>query len=169
MTDSQNASSVYADIINLPHHKSATRPHMSLYDRAAQFAPFAALSGYEDMVRETARQTDSEIELSDNEKDIINGVLTEIAFLAESGAHPTVSVTYFIPDSNKQGGRYETYTGMVKKVDTFQKELVFYGSGDIKDKRTPTKELSIERIFSLLIQIPSDSGQEQNENSSISI
>lgn len=102
--ENRDAKTVYADIIHLPHHQSENRPHMPLYDRAAQFAPFAALSGHENMITEEARLTDSEIELSDSEIDIINGVIAEIFFLVENGAHPTVSVTYFKPDLYKKGG-----------------------------------------------------------------
>ena len=77
---------------------------MSLHDRAAQFAPFAALSGYDDMVSEEARITDSEIELSDSMIEIINSVIADIGTMIENGGHPTVTVTYFKPDSHKSGG-----------------------------------------------------------------
>jgi len=120
---------------------------MSLHNRAAQFAPFAALSGYDDMVAETARLTDSEIELSDGEIAVINAVIAEIASLTENGAHPRVSVTYFLPDRYKQGGSYETLKGVVKKLDAIEKKLIFYGSDDIGDRRVPTVGIPIERII----------------------
>lgn len=149
--EKQDARAVYADIIDLPHHQSETRPHMSLYDRAAQFAPFAALSGYDDMVVETARLTDSEIELSDSEIELINGVIAEIHRLTESGAHPAVSLTYFIPDQYKQGGSYEPFNGIIKKIDPVGKKLIFYGSDDIDDRRIPTVDIMIERIIRITL------------------
>ena len=149
--EKQDARAAYADIIDLPHHQSETRPHMSLYDRAAQFAPFAALSGYDDMVVETARLTDSEIELSDSEIDIITDVIAEIAHLTEKGDHPTVSLTHFIPDKYKQGGSYEPFSGIVKRIDPVEKKLIFYGSDDIYDKRIPTVDIMIERIIRITL------------------
>ena len=98
-----NARKVYADIIDLPHHQSTARKHMSLYDRAAQFASYKALSGYEDMVIEEARSVDSEIELSENEISIINAVIGEISERTANGDHPTVCVTYFKPDQVPAG------------------------------------------------------------------
>ena len=142
-----NARIVYADIIDLPHHQSATRKHMSLYDRAAQFASYKALSGYEDMVIEEARAVDSEIELSENETNIINAVINEISDRTSNGDHPCVSVTYFKPDNHKDGGRYETLTGIVKKIDPMDKKLVFYGSDNIEDKRIPTINIPFNRII----------------------
>ncbi len=146
-----NAKKEYADIIDMPHHQSSTRPHMSLYDRAAQFAPFAALSGFEDMVTEEARQTESEIYLSDNEIELINGVISEISSITGNGGHPTVSVTYFRPDTHKSGGHYEKLTGIIKKIDTLKKSLVFYGSDDINDRRIPTVIIPIERLTGIII------------------
>ena len=154
--DIHNASTVYADIIDLPHHQSATRPHMSLYDRAAQFAPFAALSGYDDMVVETARLTDSELELSDGEISAINGTIAEINRLIENGAHPVISVTHFVPDRYKSGGRYEKFEGIIKKIDPIQKKMVFYGSDDTEDKRIPTVDIPIEKIIAVSMGISSD-------------
>ena len=149
--NTQNAKKVYADIIDLPHHQSATRPHMSLHDRAAQFAPFAALSGYDDMVTETARLTDTEIELSDSEIEIINSVIAEIASLTENGAHPTVSVAHFIPDPHKHGGRYEPFTGVVKRVDPIKKQLIFYGSDSTEDKTVPPIAIDLAKVIHITI------------------
>ena len=149
MTD-KNARSVYADIIDLPHHQSAARKHMSLYDRAAQFASYKALSGYEDMVAEESRITDGEIELSENEIDLINAVIGEISDRIANGEHPTVSVTYFKPDRHKQGGSYETLTGIIKKVDILNKKLIFYGSESIEDKRIPTVDISISKTINIM-------------------
>ena len=124
----------YADIIHLPHHQAANRPHMSLYDRAAQFSPYAALVGYDDMVKETARQTDKQLELGDTEKELLDQKLTLITDLIEDGHHPAITVVYFVPDTMKAGGAYDEYTGRVKKVDAVGRQIIFlaengYSSG----------------------------------------
>lgn len=142
-----NAKIKYADIFDLPHHQSATRKHMSRYDRAAQFAPFAALTGYDDMIVKEARFTDSEIELSENETAIINDTVNELQNRIENGDHPTVTVTYFKPDKYKTGGSYETMTGMLKKVDPIEKELIFYGSDNVDDRLTPPIGIFLEHII----------------------
>ena len=144
----ENARSVYADIIDLPHHQSTTRKHMSLYDRAAQFASYKALSGYEDMVAEESRAVDGEIELSENEINILNAILYEISDRIANGEHPTVTVTYFKPDQHKKGGSYETLTGVVKKIDAIRKMIIFYGSDNIEDKRIPNVIIPIKSIMS---------------------
>lgn len=109
----------YEDIINLPHHVSETRPRMSMIDRAAQFSPFAALTGHDAALSETARLTDTRIELDDCEKEIINEKLIMI-----SDGRLTVTLTYFRPDEIKFGGAYTDVTGTVKKMDTFSREIV---------------------------------------------
>ena len=146
----ENARSVYADIIDLPYHQSITRKHMSLYDRAAQFASYKALSGYEDMVAEESRTVDGEIELSENEIDLINAMIGEISDRITNGDHPIVTVTYFKPDRYKKGGSYETLTGVIKKVDVIEKELIFYGSESIEDKRIPTVDISISKTINIM-------------------
>ena len=108
----------YDDIINLPHHQSATRPHMSNYDRAAQFAPFAALTGYDDAVKETARLTDKKVELDEYSKDALNERLNMIQDAIDE--QPEVSITYFLLDKKKSGGAYVTVTGRVKKIDEYE-------------------------------------------------
>lgn len=113
----------YDDIINLPHHQSATHPHMSMHDRAAQFAPFAALTGYGDAVAETARLTDERIELDEYE---VAALDAQLQLIRENiAAHPVVTVTYFRPDDKKPGGAYLTKTGTVKKLDDYEKKLIF--------------------------------------------
>lgn len=107
----------YDDIINLPHHVSKKHPQMSLYARSAQFAPFAALTGYEDAVKETARETYNRIEIEDELKSILDSKLQII--LEQLKNKPEISVTYFIVDSKKDGGEYKTVTGIVKKVDLY--------------------------------------------------
>lgn len=140
----------YADIFYLPHHQSITRNHMSLYDRAAQFAAYKALSGYEDMVNEEARYTDREIELSENEIEIINSVIAGINTMIENGDHPIVTVSYFKPDPHKSGGCYETITGIVKCIDMFNTKLVLYGSNNTADKRIKTLDIPIESIHKVV-------------------
>ena len=108
---------VYRDIIDHPRWESPTRPPMSLYDRAAQFAPFAALSGYDDMIDEEARLVDNRIELSEEELEELNRKLSLIHESIRQGIHPAVTVTYFVPDPLKPGGLYTTVTERVRRVD----------------------------------------------------
>ena len=115
----------YDDIINLPHHVSATRPHMPMVDRAAQFMPFRVLTGYEDAVRETARLTDEKIELTEDEKAILDMRLQKLA--DKIGSQPKVTVTYFQPDKKKAGGAYVCVTGQLKKIDDFEGALILMG------------------------------------------
>ena len=111
----------YDDIIDLPHHVSETHPPMSRADRAAQFSPFAALTGYDVAVRETARVTERRIELDEGVKAELNARLNCI--LEHLPEHPQVSITYFVPDEKKSGGAYRTVTGAVRKLDSFAKTL----------------------------------------------
>ena len=112
----------YDDIINLPHYVSPTRPRMSMINRAAQFSPFAALTGYDAAIKETGRLTDRRIELSEDSRAALD---RKQQLLVECLAdHPEVSVTYFIPDERKSGGAYVTVTGIVKKVDDCQRLLL---------------------------------------------
>lgn len=107
----------YDDIIDHPHHVSTVHPPMSLLDRAAQFSPFAALTGYDDAVRETARHVDRKIELDEDQKSAVDAALRE-------AAGRTATVVYFVPDERKAGGRYETVTDAVRKVDAYTATLV---------------------------------------------
>ena len=111
----------YDDIIDLPPHISETHPPMSRADRAAQFSPFAALTGYDAAVRETARVTERRIELDEGVKAELNARLNCI--LEHLSEHPQVSITYFMPDEKKSGGAYRTVTGAVRKLDGFAKTL----------------------------------------------
>lgn len=115
----------YNDIIDLPHHVSTTHSHMSMHDRAAQFMPFRALTGYEDAVQETARLTDEKIELTEDQKALLDVELQKLADKISS--QPLVSVTYFQPDKRKTGGSYITTTGQLKKIDDFNGTLIFLG------------------------------------------
>lgn len=107
----------YADILDLPHHTSPTRPRMSMADRAAQFSPFAALTGHDDAIRETARLTDSRVSLDAGEIASLDERLRRIATHLEDA--PEVSITYFQPDGRKAGGAYRTVTGAVEEIDEY--------------------------------------------------
>lgn len=112
----------YDDIIDLPHHVSATRPQMSMMDRAAQFSPFAALTGYDAAIKETARLTDQKIDLDDYEKEEIND---KIQLITEHlGEDFEVVITYFQPDSRKSGGAYVDAVGIVKKIDEYDRVII---------------------------------------------
>ncbi len=117
--------SKYDEIINLPHHQSTKHPRMSNYDRAAQFSPFAALTGYDDAVKETARTTLSQIELEGEQLDTIN---SKMCILVKKIAEcPEVEITYFIPDERKEGGRYESKRGKVRRIDLPNRQIFFVG------------------------------------------
>lgn len=108
----------YDDILHLPHHVSPTRPRMTMAERAAQFSPFAALTGHDEAIRETGRVTVGKIELGEDEKAALDQKQQLILAALEQGDRPVVTVTYFRPDERKEGGEYLTVTGAVKKVDT---------------------------------------------------
>ena len=119
---SPNSSTQYNDIINLPHHVSSTRPQMPILDRAAQFAPFAALTGYDAAIKETGRLTDEKIEMDEEALNILN---MKYQILVDSlDDEPEVTFTYFKPDERKAGGAYVKVTGIVKKVDDFERLIV---------------------------------------------
>lgn len=106
--------SKYADIIEMEHPEPKTHPRMSAMDRAAQFAPFAALTGYDAMVAETSRLTDSQLELDEEQMLALNEALTEI--IEHAGEHPRVCITWFRKDARKSGGAYVETTGTVREV-----------------------------------------------------
>lgn len=112
----------YDDIINLPHHESKTHPRMSLQDRAAQFAPFAALTGHEAAIRETGRLTESEARLDEDALEVLNEKLQMIR--EHMGSGQEISFTCFVPDEKKDGGAYVTYTGSVKKLDLYTRTIL---------------------------------------------
>lgn len=104
----------YDDIIHLTHHISKRHPQMSLYNRAAQFAPFAALSGHDEAIGETARLTEVQRELTQCEREVLN---RKMRWLLERDDSPVVVITYFAPDGKKSGGKYYMITGTIKKFD----------------------------------------------------
>lgn len=114
MTKPFDSVDTYDDIINLPHYRSKHYPPMSLEKRAAQFSPFAALSGHEEAIKEKARLTEQKIELSDSQKAKLNARLLLLKKHLKN--KPTVTVTYFVPDEQKSGGTYVTKTGSITKI-----------------------------------------------------
>lgn len=115
-------SGKYDNIINLSHHVSPTRPQMSMIDRAAQFSPFAALTGYEDAILETGRLTDARAELTEDELDALNAKYQLLMDTIGTGIE--VSITYFKQDDRKAGGAYLTERDVVKKVDTYNRRIL---------------------------------------------
>ena len=112
----------YDEIINLPHHVSKTRPQMPMSDRAAQFAPFAALTGYDSAIKETGRLTNERIEL---DEEALTALDMKYQLLMDAfDDAPEVTIIYFQPDERKAGGQYVSATGMVKKVDDFERRII---------------------------------------------
>lgn len=118
----KNEMGKYDDIIDLPHPEPTCRPRMSRLDRAAQFSPFAALTGYEAVVEETARLTDARSELSEDMKTVLNGKMQRIVDDLEN--EPFVTVTHFVPDKKKAGGAYVHASGIVKEIDEYERCIV---------------------------------------------
>ena len=110
--------SKYDDIINLPHPESKKHPRMSLHDRAAQFSPFAALTGHSAAIDETARLTDRKLELNEEKKAELDRIWQYLMEKVQN--HPMLKVTYFIPDERKAGGIYNTVRGRLKKMDPYK-------------------------------------------------
>ena len=120
MTLDKTQKSPYEDIIHLPHHVSLRRPQMSMGDRAAQFAPFAALTGHEDAVKETARLTDCKIELDENEIQLLD---QKLHYIEAQEVQPVIEITYFLPDQRKNGGKYIEVQGRIKRIDRYNHSL----------------------------------------------
>ena len=112
----------YTDILNLPHPTSKKHPRMTRTARAAQFAPFAALTGYNEAVKETARLTDEQLELDDTEKAQLNEKLQLLR--QHLPRQLPITITFFIPDTKKAGGSYQTITGPVKKIQEYERRLI---------------------------------------------
>ena len=120
---------IYDDMIHLPHHISGTHPHMEIIDRAAQFSPFAALTGHDAAIKETARLTNKRIELDEYEKDVVSERLQIIVDNIKDA--PQIEVTYFQPDGKKDGGVYITAIMGVKKIDLYNRILIMMDSNVI--------------------------------------
>lgn len=129
----------YDDIINLPHHVSARHPQMPLADRAAQFSPFAALTGHEAAIQETARLTDAFVELDEDRKGELDEQLRLIR--EDQSQTPEIEATYFQPDVKKAGGTYMTVRGRVKRVDEYKRQVLL----------TDGTVLPVEHLYSIRI------------------
>ena len=127
----------YDDIIHFPRHVSKRHPQMSLYNRAAQFAPFAALTGYGAAIAETARQTSPKIEMMEDDRQLMDRKLSILSSHLEE--EPTISITFFQPDGRKEGGQYLTITGIVKAIRTNERIIM------MKDRT----KISIDTIVGL--------------------
>ena len=138
--------------IHLPHHQSATRLHMSLYDRAAQFSPFAALTGFDGVIAETSRLTDQKIELSEYERALLDQKLSRIDDELRKGNHPEITVIYFVPDPLKAGGAYEEYTGRVRSINAVEKCVVFLA----ENRRSAGKRIRIDGIAEIRGELVDD-------------
>ncbi len=112
----------YDDIIHLPHHVSKTRPQMSMMDRAAQFSPFAALTGYDAAIKETGRLTDEKIELGEETKAVLDRKQRYLSDVIS--VQPEITVTYFLPDERKSGGTYLSVTGKLKRIDEYERMMI---------------------------------------------
>ena len=126
----------YDDIIHLPHHTSKTHPRMSMIERAAQFSPFAALTGYDSVIKEVGRFTEQKVELGESEIEELERALNQLTMLVEK--QPKVAITYFQPDSKKEGGAYIKATGCLKQIDEYNRTLILADGmripiGDITD------------------------------------
>ncbi len=129
MTTDKTQNSPYEDIIHLPHHVSVRHSQMPLRDRAAQFAPFAALTGHEEAVKETARLTDCKIELDENEIQLLD---QKLQYLRDHLANrPAVIITHFVPDLRKAGGRYLEQEGIVKKIKEYDHLIIMEDGTEI--------------------------------------
>jgi hypothetical protein len=136
-----NAARQYGDMMDLQHHEPdpVKHPRMSLEARAAQFSPFAALTGYEDAIKETARYTDEKSELSDTRKAEMDAVLQEL--IARERESPTVQLTFFKPDYVKHGGSYCSFKGIFRKIDPIRNVLIFIDG----------KEIPIDDIYNIIL------------------
>lgn len=126
----QKAEDLYGDIIHLPHYEPKRHERMPLYKRAAQFAPFAALTGYGDAIDEAARYTDDGMDLSEDESSRMDSLVTILQ--AGMDKAPAICVTHFVPDEKKAGGSYVQTKGRVKKIDPVDRSLVMYGGKKIR-------------------------------------
>ena len=122
--NSENPRIVYGDIIDLPHWDSPKHPRMSLQDRAAQFAPYSAVVGYGDMVKEEARETGTFEELSEDEAMELEQALYQLNRKTEQGERPVCTISYFVPDERKEGGETVTVTETVRRIDPTRRKII---------------------------------------------
>lgn len=131
------AEELYADIIDLPHHELTTRQRMPVINRAASFSPFAALTGYDEHIREAGRLTDERTDLDEDTKQKLNERLRIALDMAD--VQPQIKITFFRPDDRKSGGAYVECTGVLKRVDEYEKKIV------LADKT----QISIDDIYEI--------------------
>ena len=112
----------YDEIINLPHYEPKYHKRMSKMQRAAQFNPFSALTGYDDMVKEVSREVNEKIEICEDKKEEINNKINYL--IKESKLNSYITITYFLRDNKKDGGKYFKYTGKIKKIDNINKKII---------------------------------------------
>ena len=122
-----DARKEYADIIDLEHHVSKKRQPMDRINRAAQFAPFAALTGYDDLIRESERETDEQQDLAEDSKAVLN---EKLVWMCHQDSSPEATFTIFVPDSKKSGGEYVPVTGRISKYDDFSQSITLE-SGEV--------------------------------------
>lgn len=131
----------YEDIIGLEHHQSKTHPHMSIHDRAAQFAPFSALTGHGAAIAETARLTEQEVTLDEY---VVEEIDEKLQWLMQNiDSKPQITVTYFVPDEKKEGGAFVQKTSCVKKLDSYQKTILLTDDTCIDIEKI--REIAIEK------------------------
>ena len=147
--EQSDARKIFGDIIDLPHHQSETRPRMPLNDRAAQFAPFAALNGFDEIIGEETRYTDPGKDLEEHELETIDRELGHIAQELREGRHPAASFTFFRPDSLKEGGSYERISGIVKKIDDLSGKIILFGDTEGPEKLRETIGIDIGNLVAV--------------------
>ena len=125
----QKSGNPYEDMLELPHPVSKTHPQMPRRDRAAQFAPFAALTGYEEAVREATRLTEEKMILDEDSKEQLDWKLRRLQEKVKE--KPAITVTYFLKDEKKKGGKYATVTGVLKKIDSYTHQFVLENGEEI--------------------------------------
>ena len=153
MAEKMQITNRYDDIISLPHHQSKTRPHMPLIDRAAQFSPFAALTGYDDAVKETARQTERKAELSEEMQACLQEKLQILQ--AQISTKPEAILTYFEADEKKAGGTYRTVQGEIKRIDEYRRVIVLLEEDRERGNDVPEierrKEIPLQDLYGIEI------------------
>ena len=143
----ENPRAIYGDIIDLPHWDSPTHPRMSLQDRAAQFAPYSAVVGYGDMVKEEARETGTFEELSEDEAIELEQALYRLNRQTEQGERPVCTISYFVPDERKEGGETVTVTEAVRRIDPTRRKIILAKK---KGLAGAYEEIDIDRVIRII-------------------
>lgn len=145
----EDPKAVYGDLIDLPHWDSPVHPRMSLHERAAQFSPYAALTGFYDLVKEEARETGSMAELSEDEQEELSRKLQILAKLLDGGNQPVCTVTFFEPDPKKEGGETVTVTETVKRIDPVRRRIVLKKTADTAGTY---EEINLDRMVRIDVE-----------------